>query len=918
GPGITTPVQVATQPGHAFQITGLSQEGVYYLQNVRLMNGTQLLQLASPSSAAIQVANTLKTTVTVRQLTPDEMRARGISLDPSNYDVYEYTFSFLVNGKTVEIPYPVAINKTTHALEPITQEQPYNLPPDVAGLPPRWFPPSFGFFDDGPLDFGPPPSEEGGEDPENKKPRPQIHCAIVIPNSLAVLHQFFAVGLVVANGAPAGSSVTLDSITASIDVPNQLRVAAVDPPTPFGTPVTIKDPLTGATFLAAQATGNVDWTLEGLKAGTYTVNLDVKATFHSPGQPDQALETHPQASVVVHDARFNITFSHPDTIRKGLQYSTYTYITNVSDAVQNITLSDQGIPDCANGGYLANVCRVTGTPSSFSLTLQPGETKSVQYKLQSSLTGHIYATAASIDGDNSAITAAAFQLVMGVSPTGVPLSPATLILPYYARTPYLSQNLLDADLGYLGIAYSLATAPLNNQTAKFPRLIQSDVFTRAVDVARAGERMFIGEDPRASLSNYCLDILGNDKPLAEWDQFMRQQASDPADENARGLESAIGAELSTAFAQSSGNFNDMADRFAGSTTDRGPYVLALVHGPKSGTAASAFDVKVVSTATGQTLDVDATQTSGWKRQIAWGGMYPLSSAAEAGTLAVIGRSNEALDLTITPTVSGASTIDLIFPSADGTTLTRASAPFTAVANQAVHIHIAAGVATSNDVAPVAHAVPLAPISIGAARQDTYLDADGHVVSVLFNRRLPATTNDLAANFDVDVTLDAAKFGVGYTGKRSIAGAALQADGRIIRVNFDNALSSDVSYLMHTSGLVDPASPSTVVPVVDQRNSALLLGTVLHGDSTIVPGAQVVLRNGAADNAQYRQYQIADANGKFLFEYIARDPDNGISGNYEIAANAEGRTTTVDGTVRLLHVLNQISVVFLGRGSAKGT
>ncbi|MEA2344922.1 MAG: large repetitive protein, partial [Thermoanaerobaculia bacterium] len=338
GPGITTPIQIVTAPGHAFQISGLSQEGIYYLQNVRLMNGTQLLQLAVPSVAAIQVANTLKTTVTVRQLTPDEMRSRGINVDPSNYDVYEYTFSFLVNGQTVTVPYPVIINRTTHEPEPAAQEDPYYLPQDTQQAPPRWVPPSNGgiiILPDVP-EFGDGADPPG--DPLHPKPRPQIHCAIVIPNSLAVLHQFFAVGLVVANGAPAGSNVKLDSVTASIDVPNQLRIAKVNPPTTFGQPVTIKDPNNpNVTFLIAQATGQADWTLEGLKPGIYTVNLDVKATFQSPGQPDLPLETKPQATVVIHDARFNITFSHPDTIRKNLQYSTYTYITNISDAAQTIT-----------------------------------------------------------------------------------------------------------------------------------------------------------------------------------------------------------------------------------------------------------------------------------------------------------------------------------------------------------------------------------------------------------------------------------------------------------------------------------------------------------------------------------------------------------------------------------------------------
>jgi len=87
GPGIDPPIQLTTAPGFKFQIPGLP-EGVYFLQNVRLMKDGEFVAPASPSSAAITVANLLQTSVTVRQLTPDELRARGITLDGTNYNVY--------------------------------------------------------------------------------------------------------------------------------------------------------------------------------------------------------------------------------------------------------------------------------------------------------------------------------------------------------------------------------------------------------------------------------------------------------------------------------------------------------------------------------------------------------------------------------------------------------------------------------------------------------------------------------------------------------------------------------------------------------------------------------------------------------------------------------------------------------------
>ncbi|MGA7617237.1 MAG: carboxypeptidase regulatory-like domain-containing protein, partial [Thermoanaerobaculia bacterium] len=908
GPGIDAPITVTTAPGHAFQIAGLTQEGVYYLQNVRLNRDGQLLQVAVPSTAVIQVTNALQTTVTVRQLTPDELRARGITVDPSNYDVYEYTFSFLVNGQTVEVPYPVIINRTTREATPVTRENPYQLPTDVSTLPPRWgempgiIPTEFAPRID--LPTPPPQLDDSGPSVE----RPSIHAAIVIPNSLAVLHQFFLVGLLVTNGAPDGSSVTLDGITATIDAPNQLRVVKSDPPSTAGGAVTITEPSTGQTFLVAQAQGNAEWTLEGLHAGTWTVHLDVRATFHSPGQPDIELEATPSATVVVHDARFNVTFSHPETIRKGLQYSTYTFITNVSDSAQDVVLSDDAVPLCTQGTYVSNVCRAEGTPSSFSLHLEPGETKSIEYKLQSNLTGYVFATAASIDGSDSAITSAAFDLSMGVSPTGVPLSPVTLVLPYYARPPWLSQNFLDAQLGLLGVGYSLATAPFTKQTAKFPRIVTTDVFTRAVDIARAGERIFIGEDPRDALANLSLDLLGNQSPLPEWDQFRRQEEADPAGDVARNAANALGNEISTAFG-ADGTFTDLASRIAGAAGYRDPWFLASVRGPSS-SGSSPLHLKL-SSPDGSMSGTGSAAS--WVRTIPRGEILPLSASAESGELALVGSSPGAIDLEITASEAVSGTLDLVFPSADGTSLIHASAPVNAAAGQVFTLSIRNGLVTSGDLAFLTDTPVVEPLRIVAARQDLHLDADGHVVTVLLNRPLENPPSDFVPLFDTDVSLDAAKFGVGYSGKRALAGAALQADGRTIRLNYDSALSGDASYVIHTTGIVDPASPSDVVPQVELRDSALILGTVIDGSNLPIPGADVRIATFTGI-----QWMTADADGRFLFEYVPRIIDGPeVGGNYHLEAYANQKKAELDGTVRLLHTLNFVNISFLGRGSAEG-
>ena len=160
---------------------------------------------------------------------------------------------------------------------------------------------------------------------------------------------------------------------------------------------------------------------------------------------------------------------------------------------------------------------------------------------------------------------ASVQLFMGVSESGIPLSPATLIMPYYAR--FVSQPMISANLQLLGLGYSLATAPLTAALAQHPHVIKSDVFQRAVDIARAGQRVFLGEPMRDSLAHMQLDVLGSSLQLDEWDALRRQEKSGriAAASVARELETALG----------SGTLDDFVSRFASVTAWRAPYLLAV-------------------------------------------------------------------------------------------------------------------------------------------------------------------------------------------------------------------------------------------------------------------------------------------------------------------------------------------------------
>src|SRR5258708_18469559 len=207
GPGIDTPITITTDPGHQFPLPPLHQTGDYSLQNIRLISAEgKFLQQASPSFASINVSDILQTQISVHQLTPDELRQRGITVDARNYDVYEYTFVFGIHDQMVQVPYSVIVDKRTHQVIGLPSGDGHLPQPLQPGPPPRFQAPSMftSFLD---------PPDGGGDLPPANHPldkapnhiRPRIPAAVVLPTGFGVLHQFFAVILNFNNRTPQRS-----------------------------------------------------------------------------------------------------------------------------------------------------------------------------------------------------------------------------------------------------------------------------------------------------------------------------------------------------------------------------------------------------------------------------------------------------------------------------------------------------------------------------------------------------------------------------------------------------------------------------------------------------------------------------------------------------------------------------------------
>src|SRR6266550_6588784 len=196
GAGLDTPLTLATKPGRQFQIPALHQAGEYVLQNIRLVDRDgHFIQQAIPSFANITVSDVLKTNVRVRQLSADELRARGLNLDARSFDCFSLTFVFAINGQEVTVPYDVIVDKRTHEIITPSAPSDVHLPkPPIAGPPPRFQPPDVftGVIAEDIDGAGGPPAGAPSGDSEITRRRPVIPTALVIPAGFGVLHQFFA------------------------------------------------------------------------------------------------------------------------------------------------------------------------------------------------------------------------------------------------------------------------------------------------------------------------------------------------------------------------------------------------------------------------------------------------------------------------------------------------------------------------------------------------------------------------------------------------------------------------------------------------------------------------------------------------------------------------------------------------------
>jgi hypothetical protein len=573
GPAFATPIALSAPVGTPLTLPTLPLLGTYTLRNLRLVAGTEDLIAASPSVVTIQaIDDVLVTQVVTRPLSLDEIQARGIAIDRTNFTVLNFTAAVGTQSNRVNIDFPVILPRQPSGGEggggALPPEPPAVSLPPIPGAP---------NLVAKPVVFVPVLPDLG--DLLGADEMPPIPALLVFPGNIGFLHQFFQALLIVTNGAPGGSPLVVQDLAATIQLPagedkvagtdespgdDPLRVArlegqgfvhslpvrAAGPDGQFGT-------ADDTGVLTPGMTGRADFSVEGLKEGVHEVQFDIQGTLLGLPRGPITIQGRARGAVLVRNPNFALTLSHPNVVRRGEAYDLFATITNTSQVDANlvsISLDPLGV----SGAQLLSDSRVEFR------TIRAGESATATFHLQSQRTGAVTATA--VQSDEGIL--GRFSLRAGVGELGIPLSPDTLVIPTFGDA--LPADLTEAAMGLLGQAYSVATAPEGALPPGVARIPRDTVTRMATGLSEAGLRIRLGEPALRSVEELLLDLAGSDLP-------------DPAFDDLR-LRSSQGAKVAAAAAAvlgagaASQGLLDFQQALGGDLTSRTPHLSVAAGG----------------------------------------------------------------------------------------------------------------------------------------------------------------------------------------------------------------------------------------------------------------------------------------------------------------------------------------------------
>ncbi len=862
-----------------------------------------------------------------RPLTLDEIQARGIVIDPSNFTVVNFTAVVGTTSNPVAIEFPVAI--------PTTPTGPsgggggdFQLPsvslpsPQLPNLVAR------------PITFVP----VLDLDPDEAAQLPPIPALLVFPGNIGFLHQFFQALLIVTNGAPATTPLVVADLSATVQLPpgedrvpgtdeapgdDPLRVARIEglgfvrtlpvktagPDGRFGTADDGRE-------LAPQVTGQADFSVEGRKEGVHEIGFEITGTLLGLPRGPVPIVGRARGAILVRNPNFALTLSHPSVVRRGESYDLFATITNTSQVDANL-VSISLDPLAVSGATLLSGSRVEFR------TIAAGESATATFRLQSQRTGQVTATSvASADG-----VLGRFTLRAGVGELGIPLSPDTLVLPTFGDA--LPADLMDAAMGLLGQAYSVATAPEGALPPTVARIPRETVTQMGTSLSEAALRVQLGEPLLRSVSDLALDFLGSDLADAAFDSLRRRSTQGVR------LAAAIGS-IFGGDAIARGRLDFQAS-LASAFTSRAPH-LGVVAGA-SGTGAG-LRVRITDDA-GRSVGTLLADTPA-AREIPYADRFPLQSDPDGSTLDLVARL-DAVRYTIeaVATIAGSAELGIVFPGAAG--LEQARFPAIAVEagsrltltllRDAPNIYAlsiddngdgrpdrtlaAAEVRAIPDPGPevvsVVQIVNQFPVSgVGGGSGQTLADEFGRLVAVLFSERVDGVTALDAAHYVVEAN--------------AIASIAIQPSGRLVVLRLRDPIGPFVPRSVTVADIRDargramsPASVTRPIVATIGTEGAILSGTVRAADGLLLAGAIVSVAQQVDDpfwgfRSETISSKPADAEGRFQFDFIASRQPFDLSA---VSPDGRDRTALRASTAQAAGPRMHVELVVLGRGSVAG-
>lgn len=949
GPSLTAPLTIEARIGSQLPIPALQNVGDHLLQNLRIVDvtdaaGATVAPVVPDSCGITVIERVLVTQVQVNQLTYEQIVQAGINLNSSNYNFYNFTIGLGTSSGTVPIQIPVAM-PTTGGQPPVVGSP--QSPTGVNGVNVPDIVPVMLEIDQ---------NQDGQPDGNVELPggQPmQIPGVVVFPGRIGLLHQFFEAIVIVANGAPNNTPLVITNLRAKAKLPD-----AGTPNNPTDDPLRIAQTQQGGivseldihglgadgTYGTADDTvsfnpgqsGQATFLLEGLREGLHTVNFDLQGTLNGlPVGPVNIVGSVPGA-VLVRDARFGITFTHPSVVRSGQEYDLGVTVFNSGQtSINGITLN--------LGSNSISGATLLDTPEkTITQTIPRGGSATIKWRLQSNTNGAVTASYVKV---GSGIEAG-LRLITGVGDRNVPLSPDSLVLPEPVR--HLPSNVVEAGRQMLGQAWSVANAPIGTLPPGVLPVDKQTVVSKAVEMGWAGLRTDFGEDQDLTLQTLLRDWLGENQ-INSSTGFADAIRNTPAGYY---FYDVIGNRFYESLQTLSAT--EFHQKLIKSEAGRSAFVSALIT-QEAGNP--VFKAKL-SSPTNQSVGWDSSGRFGDVRTAASidllendpnnsannsRGKLLVASKPAAGnwSLELFGTTDGTADVSILAPTTGKNYRQLVFAGISFNNGKHYRITFknngtqTPVAEEYINgnyqsINLPYTIAEINEPLPeVVNVVQITPEVIEGG------DRFGRLVGVLYSKPMTKSSVETLNRYTVgggELASDTTQI----IGKSiSVTGASQNFGGRFSILALDAPVGPYINRNLTVNGAVDTSGKAVLglsknieMRVSPQGNPAggYLTGRVMNADGTGVPNAKVFYQTntrdtltgfcGTAINLTTIAAKNVDVNGDYVIDYVI----DGICSPVTLLATNPSVNATKVVTSNVAYDGQHITLnaVFLARGNVQGT